>query len=341
MKRTSVRALVGALTLAAVGCAESSTSPDAASDLLANAFTTSSAGFGSLTSSYDATTAQAVWVPGPGGPGRNGLAFGGLMGGGLGGEFAGAVGFDGGHHGPHDGPFGIRGGRTCTGGTFAAATGRVTCPAETNDGLTITRSFLYANAAGTVQQAYDSLTTNTINTRVDVTGTTTFTADTTRNGGRGHDGHGGPGFFGLGRGLDSSGVRVLTATTTVRHASSQTVGGLVPSSTRRTVDGTSSGTESSTGTTSGGTFSSTRTQGDTTRGLVIPVSATTQTYPTAGTVIRAMTATVTLQGKAAQTSTRREVVTYDGTATAKLTITQDGTTKSCTVALPRGRPACS
>ena len=54
-----------------------------------------------------------------------------------------------------------------------------------------------------------------------------------------------------------------------------------------------------------------------------------------------MTATVTIGTAAAQTTTRREVVTYDGSATAKLTITQDGTTKSCTIALPRGRPSCS
>jgi hypothetical protein len=35
------------------------------------------------------------------------------------------------------------------------------------------------------------------------------------------------------------------------------------------------------------------------------------------------------------------VVTYDGTATAKVVITRDGTTRNCTVALPRGRPSCS
>jgi len=336
MKRTDPRVLVGALALALAACRDGTTTPQATADLLSNALTTSSAGFDALSSSYAATGLTATWVPGPGGPGRNGLGTGGLMGGGLGGEFAGGVGFEGHHGGPGHGPFGL-GARTCTGGTFTS--GRVTCPVETNNGLTITRSFAYTNAAGTAQQAYDSLTTNTINAKVDVSGTQTFTADSSR-GGRG-PGHG-PGFgFGLGRGPDSSRVTVLTATTTVKHSSDQTVSGLLSTSTQRTVNGTSTGSESTTGTTSAGSFTATRAQGDTTKGLVIPVSTTGSTYPTAGTVIRAMTATVTLQGQAAQTSTRREVLTYDGSATAKLTITQDGTTKTCTVALPRGRPSCS
>jgi hypothetical protein len=37
---------------------------------------------------------------------------------------------------------------------------------------------------------------------------------------------------------------------------------------------------------------------------------------------------------------RREVVEYDGSTTAKVTITQDGTTRNCTLSLPRGRPNC-
>jgi hypothetical protein len=34
------------------------------------------------------------------------------------------------------------------------------------------------------------------------------------------------------------------------------------------------------------------------------------------------------------------VITYDGTATAKVVITQDGTTQNCTLPLPRGRLTC-
>jgi hypothetical protein len=76
-------------------------------------------------------------------------------------------------------------------------------------------------------------------------------------------------------------------------------------------------------------------------GLAIPVTADKPSYPMAGTVVRSMKVTLTYAGKTPTTSTRREVITYDGSATAKLTITRDGTTKSCTLALPRGRPNCS
>jgi hypothetical protein len=177
------------------------------------------------------------------------------------------------------------------------------------NGLTITRSAAYTTAAGAVQQAFDSVTTNTINVRVSVTGTATR-----RNG----------------------------VTSTVQNASDRTVSGLAAGSTQRTVNGTSAGTENTTGTDStGATFTAVRTAGDTTKNVVIPVSTpTTPAFPTAGTVIRSMKVTVTYASKAPVTSTRREVLTYDGSNTAKLVITRDGTTRNCTVPLPHGRPTC-
>ena len=54
-----------------------------------------------------------------------------------------------------------------------------------------------------------------------------------------------------------------------------------------------------------------------------------------------MQASVTYEGQAATTVTRREVVTYDGSATAKVVITENGTTRNCTRPLPRGPLACS
>jgi hypothetical protein len=71
------------------------------------------------------------------------------------------------------------------------------------------------------------------------------------------------------------------------------------------------------------------------------VSATTATYPIAGKVVRVMTITTTVDGATPVTRSRREEITYDGTAIAKVTITHDGTTKNCTMALPRGRPVCN
>ena len=40
------------------------------------------------------------------------------------------------------------------------------------------------------------------------------------------------------------------------------------------------------------------------------------------------------------TTARREVITFDGSAVAKMVLTTDGTTQSCTIPLPHGRPTC-
>ena len=49
---------------------------------------------------------------------------------------------------------------------------------------------------------------------------------------------------------------------------------------------------------------------------------------------------VTLPVRLGEVDTVAEVVTFDGTATAKVSITENGTTRSCTQALPRGRLVC-
>jgi len=107
-----------------------------------------------------------------------------------------------------------------------------------------------------------------------------------------------------------------SSTSVVSESSSETISGLAKGSTKRTIDGASAGTESTT------------------------ASTTTFPYPTAGTVIRAMSVTVTLSGGSPTTSSRREVITYDGSATAKVVITHDGKTQNCTLPLPRGRLSC-
>ncbi|MEO8620860.1 MAG: hypothetical protein ABI625_07335, partial [bacterium] len=233
--------------------------------------------------------------------GPNGLGGGhDFMGGGFGIDFLG---------GPLGGgrPFEHGGFSSSTNCTFAAATGIVTCAAETHDGVTISRTVAYTTAAGAAQAAQDS-TTNSIAMHVSVTGTRT---------------------------------RRDSSVTTVSSVSDRTVTGLASTATQRTVNGTSAGTESTTGKDTAGTFVVSRVIGDTTSGIIIPIVSGRPTYPTAGSVIRSMTATLTYTGKTPTSASRREVVTYDGTATAKLVITQDGVTKNCTIALPRGRPACS
>jgi hypothetical protein len=86
---------------------------------------------------------------------------GGLMCGGLGGFDLG-LGFGG---------RGLLGGELSGNCAYDASTGRVACAPETNNGLTITRSVAYTDVAGNTQQAFDSTTTDIINSQVQVSGT--------------------------------------------------------------------------------------------------------------------------------------------------------------------------
>lgn len=317
MTRLAPRALAAALVLSAAACADATSSGSTLD--LDPAFTTVPAGFNNTTSSFAGGESDA-WTPsfhqggGPGG-GQGGLAgpgghhggrdggMGGLMGGGLGGLFLGDG--LGRHHGRQ--PFGES--VPFAGCAFDAAAGRNVCAAETRNGLTINRSARFLDAGGAVQQAFDSVTTNSVNARVSVTGTRTR-----RDGG----------------------------TSTVEHASDRTVSGLAAGSTQRTVNGTSAGRESSTGSDSIGSFTAVRVAGDTVTSVVIPeaTQASPRPYPTSGTVVRSMQVTVTYSGQTPRVSTRREVITYNGSGTAQLVITRDGQTRTCTLPLPHGRPTC-
>lgn len=334
MTRTRQTVIAAAVVLTSAACAELNSPSSQVASSLAAAFTAVPVGFENLTSSYAGSGdgGAVMWLPGPRGIG---LAGGALMGGGLGEAFVGAIGFGGHGHPGHRGPFG---GFSCN-GTFSSASGRVVCDSVVRGGLTTKVSIRFTTAAGAVQQAFDTLTTNTVNVQTSVTGSTTFERDSSRE----HEGRGGRGHgpeFHQGR-IAGDTTTILTATTTVNHASDRTVSGLAQGSTQRTVNGASLGQESTTGTSTRGSFTASRTTADTTRGLTIPVSDTGKTFPTAGTVIRVMQASVTFAGSTASTSSRREVIIYDGTSTAKVVITKDGVTQTCTLPLPRGRLACS
>jgi hypothetical protein len=330
MTRNTRFTLAFAAALAGVACSEPTNSASEAL-LLQESFATLPVSFGLTTSSFagDTTNGLQPFEPhghghggpgGPGGPGgfggfggefgggpgrgghgpKGGL-FGGLMGGGLFEDFYGGRG----SYGPGYGhrPFDSTAVATCA---FDAATSRVACTPVTNRGITSTRSYKFTNAAGVVQQSRDSLT-NTINTQTTVAGTL---------------------------------VRRDSSTSVVAHASDRTVSGLAKGTTQVTLVGTTSGKETTTGVSDAGNFTSVRISGDTATGIVIPVENGRPTYPTAGTVVRSMSITMTVVGSAPASSARREVVTYDGSATAKVVITQDGTTKNCTLPLPRGRMVC-
>jgi hypothetical protein len=300
MKGHISRAVVAAVAIAAAACSETS-APDGDSADISAALTSSLASFSNTQNSF-AGTDSVAWHPrGDGAPGRRpharGPGFGGLMGGGLAGILVGK-GFG---HG--------RGGFAlpdeCR---FNPATNRVECPPVVRSGLTILKSASYKNAAGTVQQAFDSLT-NEVNMQIGVTGTFTHRRD--------------------------------SAQTSVAHTSNRTVTGLAPGSTQRTINSTSAGRESTEGADVAGRYTLLRVGGDTIDGVIIPVTNDSMgaSYPTAGTVIRNITVTLT-RGDVVRSISRREVLTFNGTATATLVITQNGQTKRCTISLPIGRPLC-
>lgn len=295
-------ALLGATTIVAA-CREASAPTSSIALDMASAYAATPAGFDQLNTSFDATSDGGPFEP------RfdmHGHGEGGPRGMGHGGPGFG-LGFMGGGLG---GPFigdGLRhfpGDDSCS---FSSGTGLVTCSTARN-GLTITRVSKYTTASGQAQPEIDS-TTNTVATTTTVSGTVT---------------------------------RRDSSTSVISESSSETVSGLARGSTTRTIDGASAGTETTTGTSPQGSFTAKRIAGDTITGVAIPVptSAAPHPYPTAGRITRSMSVTVTLTGGSPTTSTRREVITYDGSATAKVVITHDGTTQNCTLPLPRGRLAC-
>jgi len=361
MRRSNIRAwyrraafvtpLLGIAACAELNSPRSSTLSAAA---LTAAFSTVPVGFGDVSTSFVGTSAASVrsagfWLGG----GREGrMDRGSLMGGGLAANYSGeGEGFGRGFG--NRGPFG--GGVSCD-GTFDSGLGRVICAAQTRNGLTISRSAQYKDVSGAIQQAFDSTTTNSVNTQTSVTGTVTYEpedeneAGDDRGGNRGSGGNRGPGggraCWGNGRGVGGlllgDTATIVSATTSVDDVSDRTVSGLANGSTERTVNGSSMGQESTTGESSRGKFTATRVVGDTTSALVIPIATdNNQSYPTAGTVIRAIRASLTYEGQSAITVTRREVVTYDGSATAKVVITENDSTRNCTRPLPRGPLSCS
>lgn len=319
-----------ALASAIAACSEATSTNQSALKLGAsNAFISAPAGYSQLTSSYSADNGGSPFQPvfnehggggsgdghggpggmGPGAPGGGGdhdghggfgFGLGGLDL--MGGGLGGAFFGDGLRAGFGRGPWGDG---ELDDANCAFASGVTTCD-DTVHGLTVVRTAQYLDAAGNTQSKVDS-TTNTIKTTTTVTGTVT---------------------------------RRDSSTSTVNERSNQTVSGLAKGSTKRTVDGTSGGTEATAGNSPQGAFNAVRTVGDTVSGVVIPLDSVGHpSFPTAGTVIRAMTFAATM-GTNTTSSTRREVITYDGSATATVTITQDGTTKNCTLPLPHGRLTC-
>jgi hypothetical protein len=312
MKRIIITATACA-SLAAIACSDNASTNAPASDLavtMASAFSAAPAGYSNLSSSYVGDQG-ASFNPefgradnrGRGGPFH-------FAGRGIGPGFG--LGFmGGGLFGGFIGNGFVRAifasaNKSCA---FASATGVITCEPSTHGGLTVTRAYQFQTADGTSQEKFDS-TTSSVTTNISVKGTST---------------------------------RRDSSSSTIDLASSQTVSGLGRGSTGLTMNSASAGTESATGTSREGAFTAQRTAGDTVTGVVIPFPSASKRlpYPTAGMIIRSMSGTVTIDGQSPTTSTRREVITYDGSNTAKVMITLDGETQNCTLPLPFGRLTCS
>jgi len=331
MSRSITRALALAITgLAAAACSDLTN--DAGNTLaLSAAMQTVPAGFSANTNSFDASGDDGLpFLPGSidgsafhngggdhhgpgGGDGDDDGAdhhdgFGGglrglLMGGGLGPDFIGAFGFG---RGRGHGPF--RSFNLPDDCAFSTATGIVTCPDRTDRGFTVKSAYVFKDDAGTAQAKFDTLTTNSVNVKIDVSGTKTR--------------------------------REGTTTATVHHTSDRTVEGLAPGKTERKVNGVAEAHETVTGSRDNVAFTAVRDAHDTTTNLVIPIVDGRPTIPSAGKVIRNMKVVITPEGGTATTKTRREEVTFDGTNVISVNITQDGTTKNCTITLPSRKLVC-
>ncbi len=302
MIRSRLHALTAAAALIAMSaCSSDISTPNALS--LDSAFDTAPAGMDIVSSSFTGDESRTPW----GGPTRERSGEPGadaLMGGGLQSAFIGGAAPG---RGAHRGPFAVRIDGSCT---FAASLGELTCGPVARGPLTVTTIYNIEDGNGTAQSAIDTVTTNSVRIRTSVSGTVTRT-------------------------------REANVTATVRNVSDREISGLAANSNTRTVNGSAEGSERASGTTRDGRpFTALRTSSETTRNLSIPVSDRPQNFPTAGTVVRTMTVVTTVDGGTAETNTRREQVTFDGSNVATLVITQNGTVRNCTLALPRGRLVC-
>ena len=321
MLRSIRPVLTGALILSVAACSDFFGNANAVNEdpTLAVAFQSVPMGYSTAQNSYgEESEGTGPFFPGAEdggmGPGRGrgrghehdiGRGLGPLIGFGIKADFLGGRGlgwlFGRGRHGDPD----VNG--SLADCTFNAASGRVECdPVTGRRGLTIERSVAFTDTAGAVQQAFDTLTTDRINTRTAISGSLT---------------------------------RRDSAVTEVEHSSDRTIAGIAKSSTQHRIDGVAAGRESTTGTDSSGAFSVLRVAFDTIAGVIIPKADTGRTYPTAGTIVRRMQVTRTRGGET-RTLSRREVITYDGSTTAKLVVTQGDSTRTCSIPLPFGRPTC-
>lgn len=178
--------------------------------------------------------------------------------------------------------------------TYSADVARIVCAPVIRNGLTITRSIAFYNAADQPQLRRDA-TTASSNVQVGVKGTTTTD-------------HG---------------------TRTVDRSSSLTVSGLGRAATTHTLNGSETGTSTGEFSTKDGSATVTETFTSAATNVVVPVPHAPGSWPLSGSTTRTATLTLT-RGTATRSTTVSEQVTFTGTSVVNVTITRDGVTRTCT-----------
>jgi hypothetical protein len=178
------------------------------------------------------------------------------------------------------------------------ATGRWSCPPSMEDGLTITRSYAFFDAAGQAMKVRDDLTTALVNFQYSVNGAI---------------------------------FRDTTFSEVVHRAQNVTVSGLLGAETTRRWDGfgTSADTNTHRSALTARTYAGTSI--DSLKALVYPQPRTSSSYPLSGATVRVVKYLVTSRGRGTERRSveRRVVTTYNGTATVQI---QSGSV-SCTLHL--------
>lgn len=174
--------------------------------------------------------------------------------------------------------------------TCSYAAGRYTCTATTEQGLNVTRSFAFYDAAGQSLQVFDSTKVESVN----------FQAQ-----------------------IDGSFQRDVVWTAGVHRTRNVTVSGLISMKPQRKWNGVGSGADTVSHVGLDGIRTLAGKAVDTVTNVVMPGKATGSTIPLSGTVVVAADYTASLQsatGTVSKQVTRRVVVTFDGTVTPKLQI---------------------
>jgi hypothetical protein len=166
--------------------------------------------------------------------------------------------------------------------------GSFDCTSVQRDGLTITRTCTFYDQDGNVQDAYDTLTTDSAQVHVEVSGS-------------------------IDRGDWGS--------SSVSRVRDITVTGLLGTETSLTWNGTGSGTMSKVHQAAdGSTVQMDVTSSQTAKDVVIPVPRTSTSWPLGGTITSSVSVTFTGGPNDGETHTRDVTITFDGTQYATVTV---------------------